>query len=157
MGPQSLQAALEGEHRDIDAEIEPIIHTGVITEENRRTLTHAAQELRRHIYAEEELLFPALREAGLVGPILVMLRDHAQMWAALDVLEQQLDTGAGNVELASVCRELFTQLQEHNWKEESVLYPQAEALLDTDALTRLRAFLDNGTLPAGWTCQHLQV
>ncbi|HEY3459830.1 MAG TPA: hypothetical protein VGL52_03315 [Casimicrobiaceae bacterium] len=36
--------------------------------------------LRRHAYVEHEILLPPLMKAGLVMPVLVMKREHAQMW-----------------------------------------------------------------------------
>lgn len=146
MQSQSLRSVLEREHREVDA--------GLINAEDRPALTRAMGALRRHIYAEEVLLFPSLRDAGMVGPILVMLREHAQMWATLDTLDLRLDTGASGEQVAALCRELLAQLQAHNPKEEAILYPQADDLLDADALSRLRMFLDSGQLPTGWTCPH---
>lgn len=156
MQPESLRSVLEQEHRHIDAAIEPVVGSSTIGGEQRSALLDATTVLRRHIYAEEELLFPALRDAGLVGPILVMLREHAQMWGTLEALDHRLDTH-DDTEVPTLCGELLAQLQAHNPKEETILYPQADTVLDTDALSHLRAFLDAGELPSGWACQHLQV
>src|SRR5690554_5908558 len=80
-GSVSLAAALEREHREIDDGLEIFSAGGEGTDERREALERAIRALRRHIYLEEEFLFPPLREAGLVAPIFVMLREHAQIWA----------------------------------------------------------------------------
>ena len=154
-GQGSLSVVLEDEHRAIDAPIEGFAGDGA-TGRDRSALAGAIGALRRHIYLEEELLFPPLRHAGLMGPVLVMLREHAQLWRTLDTLDHLLAAHAPEVALHNACRELRGQLQSHNPKEEQILYPQADVLLSATELARVRAFLGSGELPDGWTCQYLR-
>ncbi len=77
-----------------------------------------------------------------------MLREHAQIWAALDTLEREPGAGTGLV----LCRQLTVRLLHHNLKEEKVLYPRADDALPPAAAERLRAFLGSGELPEGWVC-----
>src|SRR5690606_3487955 len=109
----------------------------------------AIRALRRHIYLEEEFLFPPLRDAGLLAPVLVMLREHAQIWASMDAIEHELREGGDGLD---TCHRLIIQLQHHNLKEERILYPQADVVLAPAAAERLRGFLDTGELPEGWVC-----
>jgi iron-sulfur cluster repair protein YtfE (RIC family) len=148
---ESLAAALEREHREIDEGIDAFVAGSPSDESGRQRLRQAISALRRHIYLEEEFLFPPLREAGLIAPIFVMLREHGQMWNTLDALEGELETGTPAV-VARLCRQLMVQLQHHNPKEERVLYPQADHVLGAPASAELREFLDHGELPAGWVC-----
>ena len=111
--------------------------------------------MRRHIYLEEEYLFPILRGAGLMAPVFVMLHEHGQMWTTLDVLEGELDGGATDDQL-KLCHHLTIQLQHHNLKEEKILYSQTDAALTPSAAEQLREFLDSGKLPDGWVCQKAQ-
>ncbi len=151
---ESLAAALEREHREIDAGIEAFTAEPRPSEDrDPRPLKEAMRALRRHIYLEEEFVFPPLREAGLVAPVLVMLREHGQMWTVLDSLERELGDGAADDVVLSLCRRLTIQLQHHNPKEEKILYPQADDVLSAPVTERLRAFLDSGELPEGWVCQ----
>ena len=150
MQTSSLAAALEREHQEIDAGI--AAYTAAPSE--RQPLTRAIDALRRHIYLEEEFLFPLLGEAepALQAPVLVMLREHAQIWDTLDALERDRDlssTGAG----PALCKQLATQLLHHNLKEEKILYPRADEALPPAAVHRLRAFLDSGDAPEGWVCR----
>src|SRR5690349_23205860 len=89
----SLAAALEHEHHEIDAGIAAF----TAAPWDRQPLARAASGLRRHIYLEEEFLFPLLREAEprLAAPLFVMLREHAQIWGTLDSLERAADAGMG--------------------------------------------------------------
>ena len=143
---ESLAAAFEREHHEIDAGIAAF----TAAPENPRPLTRAIRALRRHIYLEEEFLFPLLGEAepGLRAPVFVMLREHAQIWATLDLLEREPGDGTALV----LCRQLTVRLLHHNLKEERVLYPRADDMLSPAAAGRLRAFLGSGELPEGWVC-----
>ena len=150
----TVSAALADEHRLIDDGIKAFASsdTAEVTEPQRAALVHAITLLRRHIYLEEEFLFPPLREAGLLGPVMVMVHEHGQMWPILDVLEQQLIAGTTDT-AGSVCRNLLDQLATHNTKEERILYPQVEDLLPAATLTNLTTLLDSGQVPDDWICQ----
>lgn len=148
MHSESLSAALEREHHAIDAGI-----AEYVARQAPEPLRGAVAALRRHIYLEEEFLFPTLYDAGFAGPVLVMLREHAQMWSTLDSLVTELDEPAAPAGGAlSLCHQLTVQLQHHNMKEERILYPEVDVQLEAAAAARLRELLDGGELPSGWTC-----
>lgn len=92
-------------------------------------------------------------DAGLVAPIFVMLREHGEIWATMDALGTHLSENTGSGSGADSCRELLTQLERHNAKEEAIIYPQADTVLPPDAAASLRAFLACGRMPEGWACQ----
>lgn len=146
MGTESLAAGLEREHREIDDGIAAFSASPADT----RPLTCAIGALRRHIFLEEEFLFPLLGEAepALRAPVFVMLREHAQIWAVLDALEREPGAGAGH----ALCRQLTSYLLHHNLKEERMLYPRADDTLPPAVVGRLLAFLGSGELPEGWVC-----
>ena len=145
MGDDTLAAALEREHREIDAGVEAYLADA---DADTTALGGALRALRRHIFLEEEFLFPPLREAGLVAPIFVMLREHGEIWDTLDAVEAQLAGG----DPADACRGLLEQLDRHNSKEEPIVYPQADTELSASASAGLRAFLECGSMPDGWVC-----
>jgi iron-sulfur cluster repair protein YtfE (RIC family) len=153
---ESLRDVLERDHRDVDDAVEGYADGTAAGTLAKLGLKRAEEEKRRHIYAEEELLFPPLRRAGMVGPILVMLREHGQMWPILDTLDRELRDHPSDDVLRTACRELLTLLQQHNPKEEQILYPQVDQVLGADEGIAVREFLDAGHVPADWTCQHLQ-
>jgi hemerythrin-like domain-containing protein len=146
MGSETLAAALEREHREIDEGIEAFTASGG---QDTGPLKRALDALRRHIYLEEEFLFPPLREGGLMAPVFVMLREHGGLWRTMDRLEGELGGEAGQ----ATARELLALLEQHNSKEEPILYPQADAVLTPEAADRLRGFIASGRTPEGWVCQ----
>lgn len=152
MAVETVAAALEREHEEIDAGIETFV-AAPDGERDPEPLARAVAALRRHIYLEEEFLFPPLREAGMIAPVFVMVREHGQMWRILDALDAELADGVAAASVADLLRELQEQLQAHNPKEERILYPQVDQALSPVAGAQLRALLDLGRLPDGWVCQ----
>ncbi len=152
MADNFLQVALEREHHEIDHDIEQFINQPTDPAPLRRSI----EALRRHIYLEEDFLFPPLREAGLVMPILVMIREHGDIWKAMDGAEKLLADGADTDALLEVCAELVKLQEVHNAKEEPIIYTQTDTKLSFEASTRLQAYLESSTLPEGWICQALE-
>jgi iron-sulfur cluster repair protein YtfE (RIC family) len=149
MTMETLAAALEREHHEIDGTIEAYLEE---PGENAESLARALAALRRHIYLEEQFLFPPLRAAGFVAPIFVMLREHGQMWQTLDELEAELRASADPAALRECAHRLGVQLLHHNVKEERVIYPAADESLPPEAAARLQQLMDTGALPDGWVC-----
>jgi iron-sulfur cluster repair protein YtfE (RIC family) len=153
----SLSRALEQEHREIDDALKSCADGATPGVEEKAALQRAVDELRRHIYTEEELLFPPLRHAGMLGPILVMLREHAEMWPLLDTLDHGLVEDVDEDVLRTTCRHLLVLLQHHNPKEEQIVYPEIDRVVDVDARLGVHEFLDAGQVPADWTCHFLRL
>ena len=146
---EKLSSALEREHREIDRAIEAFVANTA----DPVPLQCAIDALRRHIYLEEAFLFPPLREGGLSMPIFVMVREHGDLWDAMDGLEELLAQGASGDGTAKACRSLLEQLDQHNTKEEPVIYPQADHNLSDEATTQLQSFIESGRMPDGWVCE----
>ena len=85
---------------------------------------------RHHISMEEDVMFPAFEEAtGMTsGPTQVMRDEHAQMRGLLDQMRQAL-VGGDTQELLDQGDTLLMLIQQHNQKEEGILYPMAEQVL----------------------------
>jgi iron-sulfur cluster repair protein YtfE (RIC family) len=139
---------LEDQHRRIDRGIKGIFDgSGGLAE-----LAEALQLLRLHIYLEEAVLFPPLEGEGLTMPVFVMQREHGLMWPLIQQLEAACANGAELESLQADCRELFTQLQVHNPKEERILYTAADQLAEGQTDGALLQGLQTGQLPDGWAC-----
>lgn len=153
MGIQTLASALEREHQQIDQGIESFTSGFMIG--GPPSLSIAIQALRRHIYLEEEFLFPPLREGapGLSATVLLMLREHGQLWDVLDQLEREIVTDRNGEKSFTLCRQLSGLLATHHRAEEQILYAQADGLLAKPAEVRLRGFLAYARLPDGWACE----
>lgn len=147
-----LSAALEREHREIDGGIEAFTAGATNGDYDDAALLHALSALRRHIYLEEAFLFPPLRDAGLMMPIMVMEREHGELWQLMDIVQAAHDGGDKPEELVPTCQELLALLDRHNSKEEPIIYPQADAALDEQANVQLQEFIASGTMPEGWVC-----
>lgn len=87
--------------------------------------------LRRHLEMEETVLFPAFEAAsGMTqgGPTFVMRAEHQQMRMVLDQM-QGAATQQDWDELLDHGDTLLMLIQQHNAKEEAMLYPMAERFL----------------------------
>lgn len=153
MSDGTLAQALESEHRQIDGGIEEYTKALSAGNSDPAPLLRAMDGLRRHIYLEEEFLFPPLKEAGMTMPIFVMLREHGEFWDAMDALDALLAGDTASDALQNACRELLARLDSHNSKEEPIIYPQADAVLEPGMSERLHAFLGEGRMPEGWRCE----
>jgi len=105
---------------------------------------HAAME--RHLRMEEEVLFPAFEAAtGMrgMGPTEVMRHEHRQMRALLSDMASAVTEGRRDA-LLDLGDTLMMLIQQHNVKEEGMLYPMSDAHLSAEwpALTaKLRTYL----------------
>lgn len=96
----------------------------------RQDFDRFCAELEAHFATEEQVLFPAFETAsGMVaGPSQVMRFEHAQMRDLLGRMDQTVkhqdpDGFAGAAET------LLILMQQHNMKEENLLYPMCERTL----------------------------
>lgn len=91
-----------------------------------------AQQLETHFTSEEELLFPAFEEAtGMSsGPTEVMRGEHRQMRDLLAQMKEAVasrDTDA----FGGAAETLLILMQQHNMKEENILYPMCDNALES--------------------------
>lgn len=149
----ALSAALMCEHREIDAAIEAFIEKLDCGSVRPELLTETLEALRRHIYLEEVFLFPPIRDAGMVMPILVMMREHGQLWRTMGTLTDLLADGNDSLRLRDTCTQLLDQLVQHNSKEEPIIYPNADTNLPPQTNAELSRFIETGRTPDGWVCQ----
>ncbi len=117
------------DHRHCDAlwaEVEATNERGK-ADETRAAWQAFEQATRAHFAMEEEVLFPAFEEASGMrgGPTEMMRIEHRQMRALLD----QMGASAAKSDFDEVLDHgdtLLMLIQQHNSKEEHVLYPMAE-------------------------------
>ncbi|HSH27004.1 MAG TPA: hemerythrin domain-containing protein [Wenzhouxiangella sp.] len=153
MRTETPGAVLEREHREIDSGIEAYIAASAAEGQQRESLVQALDSLSRHIYIEEEFLFPALYEAGLGPPVFVMLREHGELWHAMGAIEALLGDGGEPEAISAACRGLLGLLGQHNSKEESIIYPSAETVLSREASAELSRLIVAGRIPPDWVCR----
>ncbi len=102
-----------------------------------------------HHHKEEEILFPALEDAGLPsdgGPVGVMLQEHVQGRALIAALRQAAPrvngTGPERTEFATAARGYITLLSGHIDKENQVLFPMAAQAIPHEDQQRLDEAFD---------------
>lgn len=96
--------------------------------------------MEHHFAMEEETLFPAFEEAtgNDQGPTQIMRMEHEQMRDLMQQLMDALTDRDADVYLG-VSETLMVMMQQHNVKEEQILYPMSDqALAGTDVLVRMQ-------------------
>ncbi len=92
--------------------------------------------MEHHLGMEETILFPAFEQAtgSNMGPTRVMRMEHAQMRELFAQMQAALDASDTQT-YAGLSETLLVLMQQHNFKEEQMLYPMADrAVPDRDAL-----------------------
>jgi iron-sulfur cluster repair protein YtfE (RIC family) len=95
-----------------------------------------ASELTEHLSQEEEVLFPQFEQAtGMTaGPTQVMRMEHQQMRALVQSLDNALAAQEKD-EYLGLSETLMVMMQQHNMKEEMMLYPMmAKHISDSEQL-----------------------
>ncbi len=92
-----------------------------------------------HFNNEEEILFPEFeaRTGQRGGPTQVMRMEHVQMRSLLEGLQQAVMNHYAD-QVLGVAETLMLMMQQHNIKEEQILYPMIDQQMGTDSDTRER-------------------
>ena len=95
-------------------------------------------EMERHLAMEEEVLFPAFdAKTGMEGgPTFVMRSEHQQMRKLIDDMAQGIADKDRDGYLG-VSETLMVLTQQHNMKEEQMLYRMMDQALGSEARTLL--------------------
>ncbi|MEE8339331.1 MAG: hemerythrin domain-containing protein [Xanthomonadales bacterium] len=124
------------DHRDCDsrwAELEGLLDNGD-TDAANQAWQEFDDGMRRHFAMEEDILFPAFDARsgmGGGGPTAMMRMEHQQMRGLLDQIGAAMSSG-DTEEALDLGDTLLMVIQQHNVKEEGMLYPMAENMLAGD-------------------------
>lgn len=148
---QRVTQSLENHHKHCDdafATAEAAV-LGKRWDEAARLQAAFCSEMEAHFAAEETLLFPAFESAtGIIdGPTQVMRGEHVQIRELLSAMDdaiarQDADDFAGHADT------LVIMMQQHNLKEENILYPMCDASLSGNAealAERLRSQIESAS------------
>jgi iron-sulfur cluster repair protein YtfE (RIC family) len=133
------------DHEKCDAEF-AALEGAVSREDWPRAAQHLERfcaDMRRHLDTEEQSVFPGIEAhtGSGAGPVAVMRMEHDQMRELLEGLEAAVHARDGG-EVLGIADTLLVLMQQHNIKEEQILYALADDLLDEaargEAIGRLR-------------------
>ncbi len=135
---------LTEEHRKCDqfyAEAEKAVSEGD-WEKAKKLFEEFKEKTLLHFQKEEEVLFPEFeaRTGMVMGPTQVMRHEHAQARELIDRLEKALED-KNKEEFLSIGESLMILIQQHNMKEEQILYPMSDQHLEGDAMVEKMAQL----------------
>jgi hemerythrin-like domain-containing protein len=127
---------MQQNHRDIDAlfvQVETSASDGN-WDEAARCFDNFNNLVERHLVMEEAVLFPAFEaETGNTdGPTAMMRIEHEQMRGVLKVLQSCLDS-QDKEQFLGLTETLMLLTQQHNMKEEQMLYPMTDQALSDSA------------------------
>jgi hemerythrin-like domain-containing protein len=93
-------------------------------------LASFVSQTESHFGAEEEILFPAFEQVtGMVsGPTAMMRMEHRQMRTLFEQMRASV-TAQDAEGFAGATETLLVLMQQHNMKEENILYPMCEQAL----------------------------
>lgn len=99
------------------------------------------QALQLHFSQEENILFPAFEKATGMhqGPTMMMRQEHQQMKELLDELLKSA-TEKNSDRYYGLSETLHIFMQQHNMKEEQILYPMIDQECSNDAEQLMSGF-----------------
>ncbi len=123
---------MKGEHRACDevfADAEKAVIEGDF-ETAQKKFVEFAEETLGHFAKEEEILFPTFEEitGSTEGPTNVMRYEHAQMRDLIGKLAAAVEEKDKDAYL-SIAESLMILLQQHNMKEEQMLYAMCDRVI----------------------------
>ncbi len=151
--PATITDVLEPEHRWIDERFERFRALLADGQVNADPFEEAAQVLHRHMYVEEEVLFPEVETRGMAGPVAVMLQEHGEICRLLNIVQDLIGKKAPPADIEDSLKAVVTVLGEHGSKEEMVLYPTADQVLVGPEFAQLVQRVREETPPEGWLCR----
>jgi iron-sulfur cluster repair protein YtfE (RIC family) len=144
-GDETITSLLTADHRHADALLSDAVQQAAKGEwpQCARQLAVFRAALEAHMKLEEQVLFPAFEQAtgSDVGPTAVMRHEHLQMLRMLDEMSQVAVSQAR--ERFDALAPAFTRIIDmHSMKEENVLYPMCDRVLDETTCETLRKTLN---------------
>ncbi len=130
---RSITDFFQTDHRRLDAIVERFRDAvdAARWEQASRDFREFSLGLRRHIQAEEEILFPLFEQkTGMTdaGPTFVMKMEHKEIKEFLDKILAAAD-GKDASRALETLNALINILTDHNMKEEHILYPESDGFI----------------------------
>ncbi len=131
----SISQFMTEEHRACDTEFAAAEQAAAKGnwEETEEKFMLFANDTLRHFKREEEELFPVFeaQTGSKEGPTMVMRYEHDQVKGLIGKLAEAVEAQDKDAYL-SLCESMMILLQQHNMKEEQMLYAMCERILPPD-------------------------
>ena len=125
----TISSFLTSDHRACDNEFANLENTVASQdwEASKNQFDKFSADLLHHFDMEEKVMFPVFEEVtGMTqGPTMVMRMEHSQMRNILDDLKADIEKKDKN-HFFGVSESLMMLMQQHNMKEEQMLYAMAD-------------------------------
>ena len=125
----TISSFLTSDHRACDNEFANLENAiaSLNWEEAKNQFDKFSGDLLHHFDMEEKVMFPVFEEVtGMTqGPTMVMRMEHSQMRNILDDLKADIEKKDKN-HFFGVSESLMMLMQQHNMKEEQMLYRMAD-------------------------------
>ena len=144
---------LESQHRWVDGRFERFRELLASNQVDGSPFDEAAKALHRHMYLEEEIIFPEVEARGLMGPTQVMAREHGEICRFMNSIQDLVAGKAPPGQILDSLNAVRNLLEQHNLKEEEILYPSADQLLAGPDLPQVLERLNEAQPPADWSCR----
>jgi len=106
----------------------------------QQVVTKIASELTIHAEVEEQIVYPAMRQAGMSDIVDESIEEHAKVKQLVAKLESMEATSS---EVDSVLSELKSDVQHHVEEEESEAFPRFREAVSADELQTLGEQVEN--------------
>ena len=141
MEDENVEYFMTKDHQDTNEILDTVLKDSIKGVVDRESIAKVTEMLRRHIYIEEEILFPKLPSDNDKDVEFLEVQ-HGEVFRFLKSLNS-----SNNADLIKdISKKLLDLLIEHNAFEESFIYGNFEKL---DA-----AFIEKITFPVGWKCRY---
>lgn len=132
---QDAIALLKDDHKTVRSLLESLEKaTGTRRE---KLLGQIAQELKVHTTIEEEIFYPAFREAATKKDDQTMFFEAVEEHRVVDTVLPQAGVGQNNEELKAKAKVLKELVEHHAEEEEKEMFPRARKVMDRDELREL--------------------
>ena len=130
-----ISSYMRHEHRECDelfSTAEKSVIDGNFEEAEKQFLLFADETLR-HFKKEEETLFPTFEEisGSTEGPTMVMRHEHEQVRGLIGKMAGAIESKDMDAYL-SMAESMMILLQQHNMKEEQMLYAMCDRMIPQD-------------------------
>jgi len=131
-----IKTFLTNDHRACDelfAQMEQEASSGALSDA-RQTYETFSEATEHHFQMEEKVMFPEFEQkTGMVqGPTQMMRHEHTQLRSLMKQMDEAIANEDKN-KFFGLTETMMILMQQHNMKEEQMLYPMAQQHLSADA------------------------